>query len=40
MKWFLQYVFNLYVCKYVGFLGGSVVENPPASAGDMGLIPG
>ena len=25
---------------YVGFPGGSVVKNPPASAGDMGLIPG
>ena len=24
----------------VGFPGGSVVENPPASAGDAGLIPG
>ena len=23
-----------------GFLGGSVVKNPPANAGDMGLIPG
>ena len=23
----------------VGFPGGSVVENPPASAGDAGLIP-
>jgi len=23
-----------------GFLGGSVVNNPPANAGDMGLIPG
>ena len=23
-----------------GFLGGSLVNNPPADAGDMGLIPG
>ena len=23
-----------------GFPGGAVVENPPVSAGDMGLIPG
>ena len=23
-----------------GFPGGSVVKNPPASAGDLGLIPG
>ena len=22
------------------FLGGAVVKNPPANAGDMGLIPG
>ena len=32
-------------CVYIwdfhgGFLGGSVVENLPASAGDAGLIPG
>ena len=25
---------------YRGFPGGSVVENPPASAGDTGSIPG
>ena len=24
----------------MGFPGGSVVKNPPANAGDMGLIPG
>ena len=24
----------------MGFLGSSVVRNPPANAGDMGLIPG
>ena len=24
----------------VGFLGGSMVKNPPANAGDMGSIPG
>ena len=24
----------------LGFPGGSVVKNPPASAGDLGLIPG
>ena len=23
-----------------GFLGGSLVNNPPAKSGDMGLIPG
>ena len=26
--------------RHVGFPGGSVVRNPPANAGDMGLIPG
>ena len=25
---------------YVGFLGGSVVKNPPVNAGDVGSIPG
>ena len=25
---------------HLGFLGGSAVKNPPASAGDGGLIPG
>ena len=25
---------------YAGFSGGSVVQNPPANAGDMGLILG
>ena len=24
----------------LGFLGGSVVKNPPCNASDMGLIPG
>ena len=28
------------VYVYVGFPGGSVVKNPAANAGDMGLIPG
>ena len=26
--------------SFKGFLGGSVVKNPPASAGDVGSIPG
>jgi len=26
--------------NYVGFPGSSVVKNPPANAGDLGLIPG
>ena len=25
---------------FMGFLGGSVAKNPPANAGDTGLIPG
>ena len=29
---------RLYV--YMGFSGGSAVKNPPANAGDIGLIPG
>ena len=28
------------VCAHLGFPGGSVVKNPPANAGDVGLIPG
>ena len=28
------------VYKYLGFLDGSVVKNPPAKVGDVGLIPG
>ena len=28
------------VALSVGFPGGSVVKNPPASVGDVGLIPG
>ena len=37
-----QYSIIVSVCMYVdtGFPGGSVVKNPPAKAGDMGLIPG
>ena len=31
----------LYLKKsFRGFPGGAVIENPPANAGDMGLIPG
>ena len=30
-----------YICTYIwGFPGGSVVKNPSANAGDMGLISG
>ena len=35
---------SLYVvsscCMHLGFPGGSAVKNPPANAGDVGLIPG
>ena len=30
----------MYLIVNSGFLGGSVVKNPPANAGDTGLIPG
>ena len=31
----------MYVCIYTyRLLSGSVVKNPPANAGDLGLIPG
>ena len=30
----------MYLIVNLGFLGGSVVKNPPANAGDTGLIPG
>ena len=33
------FVYTSINCK-LGFLGGSVVKNPPANAGDVGLIPG
>ena len=31
---------GVYICIYTGFSSGSAVKNPPANAGDMGLIPG
>ena len=33
---------NVFLCidPWKGFPGGSVVKNPPASAGDVGSIPG
>ena len=30
----------IHLSIYAGFSGGSVVKNPPASAGDVGSIPG
>ena len=33
-------IFQLLVEHLAGFPGGSVVKNPPANAGDMGLILG
>ena len=31
---------GVYIYIYLGFPDGSVVKNPPANAGDAGLIPG
>ena len=42
MKWYLIVIF-IFIFLRSGFPGGSVVKNPPANAGDagvMGLIPG
>ena len=33
-------LFYLILTITLGFSGGSVTKNPPANAGDMGLIPG
>ena len=30
----------LYIKTFSGFLGGTVVENPPGNAGDTGSSPG
>ena len=38
-KSILTYSFKTYL-SFRDFPGGSVVKNPPANAGDMGLIPG
>ena len=37
-----MYFYFIGLCQiaFQGFPGGSVVENPPANAGDTGLIPG
>ena len=32
--------FNGFIRRYMGFPGASVVKNPSANAGDLGLIPG
>ena len=35
------FLFKIYPSsKLLGFPGGSVIKNPPANAGDAGLIPG
>ena len=42
-EWYLQQVYMKVYCaihKDMGFLGDSVVKNPPAKAGDVGSIPG
>ena len=30
----------MYVCVCIRFLAGSIVKNPPTSAGDVGSVPG
>ena len=34
------YIHLIHLCVTEGFPGGPVVKNPPAKAGDKGLIPG
>ena len=37
----MNYIFTLFFFFYTsGFASGTVVKNPPASSGDMGLLPG
>ena len=36
----IQLQFLTYVCMYLHFSYGSAERNPPANAGDVGLIPG
>ena len=36
---FSSFVFNMGIIIKIGFPGGSVVKNPPASEGDEGSIP-
>ena len=39
--WYIHRMeYNLALRKKEGFPGGAVVKNPPANAGDTGLIPG
>ena len=35
-----EFEINIQTLLYMGFLGDSVVKNPPANTGDAGLIPG
>ena len=39
-NWWMDIQSMVYLHKEMGFLGGSMVENLPASAGDLGSIPG
>ena len=38
--WLYRTLRAMWQCELQDFPGGSVVKNPPASAGDMGSIPG
>ena len=40
MEYYIVFKKEILPCVTWGFPGGSVVKNPPAYAGDMGLIPG
>ena len=41
LAWIFAFIYiNVCRCVCISFLGGSVVKNPPANAGDAGLIPG
>ena len=39
-NWWMDIQSMVHLHKEMGFLGGSTVENLPASAGDLGSIPG
>ena len=39
-SWTWPKLLSTHALHYVGFPGGSVANNPPANAGDMGLSPG
>ena len=34
------YIYTYICLRFTGFPGGSVIKNPPANTGGMGLVPG